>query len=601
MIDTSIQASTNRRSRLAVLVAFIAIVTIRWVTIEPIGTIAWDIFGYYLYVPSVLIHGDLSLDDITWIVDAQQTYSTTETLYQITDAPDGSRMFFFLMGMSILYAPFFLVGHFLAFMSEAPMDGFSGPYLWSLALGCTLYSLIGLLFLRRILLRYFSDSIAALVILIIVFGTNYFQFSTVKNLETANFLFTGVAWLVWSTIRWHSTYERRHLLQIAAAIALITLIKPSEIICGLVPLLWGVHDRASLHQKIRALTNHRTDLVLAIAVGLAILSPQLIYWKWKTGAFIYDSYRNPGVGLDLLSPHVWNTLFSFRKGWLIYTPIMILALAGILRLRKAMPEVFLPLVTYGLIAFWIISSWSEWWYGASFSIRPMITLYPLLAIPMALLLDGWRRSPRSFSIGGGALITSLVALNLFQTWQLNEWIIHPYRTTAAYYWKVFGRTTLPPGTSELLLVERRFDAKEVLLDPSPYTKSPVIGAVRASPTETLTESRPFLPIVEKTYKEITSADHFWAKASVEVLVPEHGNAPVLVVRMERKEGGYGERIFEVPDTVPAGKWGRIQGDFMTPEIRSRNDRFKVYVWNRGGDTALVRDPVVDLYLPKETP
>ncbi len=591
----------NTRSLVALALSFMAIVVVRWSTLDPRKELSWDVFGYYLYAPSVFIHGDLKLDDISWIHDAQQTYGTTETLYQITDAPDGSRMFFFLMGMSILYSPFFLIGHLWAFASGAPMDGFSEPYQWALGLGGTLYSLIGLYFLRRILLRYFSDVVTAAVIIVIVLGTNYFQFSTIKNLETANFLFTGVAWMTWSTIRWHETFRRVDLIQIAIAIGLITLVKPSEIICGLVPLLWGIHDRTTLTAKVNIMRVHRRDLMIAILIGLFVLSPQLIYWKWRTGQFIYDSYRNPGVGLDLFTPHIWETLFSFRKGWLIYTPIMLLALIGIPRLRKTLPHAFLPVLIHSIVAFWIISSWSEWWYGASFSIRPMITLYPLLAIPLGITLQAFAQKGGSMKIALATTIVLLIGLNLFQMWQLNNWVIHPYRTTTAYYWKVFGRTTVPHGAHELLSVERRFDGKEVFVDTTGYRTIELITDRSSASAEldTLTKNDPFLPIIEVPYSDITSADHFWARPSAEVLVPDEGaqKAAVLVVRMERKEGGYGERTFQVPDHTSPGEWVTIKGDFMTPEIRSRSDRFKVYLWIRDGDTAFVRAPRVTAFLP----
>ena len=592
------------RSRVAVVFSFLVIVSLRWYTLDPGKEISWDVFGYYLYVPAIFIHQDLMLDDISWVKDAQVSYGTTETLYQITDAPDGSRMFFFLMGMSILYSPFFLIGHLWAFLSGAPMDGFSGPYQWALGLGCTLYSLIGLLLLRRILLRFFPETISAAVILIIAFGTNYLQFSTIKNLETANFLFTGIAWMIWSTIRWHETFHRRHLFQIAAAIGLITLIKPSEIICGIVPLLWGIHDRDTFKKKIDILGSNWKDMVMAVALGLLILSPQLLYWKLRAGSYIYDSYRNPGVGLDLLTPHVWQTLFSFRKGWLIYTPIMMLAIIGMIGLRRRIPQIFLPILAYSIVAFWIISSWSEWWYGASFSIRPMISLYPLLAIPLGTSLQFLLETKsRFFKYASTVTIVLLVGLNLFQMWQLNNWVIHPYRTTADYYWKVFGRTTVPHGARELLLVERRFDGKEILSDTAGYEAKVLFGDEPESglaDIDTLTQAEPYLPIIETEYELITSSDHFWAIASAEVLVPKDGpqKAPVLIVRMEREEGGYGERTYQVPDSSPPGEWTKIKGDFMTPEIRTRNDRFKVYLWIRDGDTVYVRSPRVVGYMPE---
>ncbi|MGV9013699.1 MAG: hypothetical protein ACOH13_13990, partial [Flavobacteriales bacterium] len=374
-------------SRVTLLVLFALLVVLRILQLTP-NELSWDVFGYYIYLPATFIHHDPLLHDTAWLHELIRVRpEISGTLYQLSTAPDNSTpIYFFLMGTAICYLPFFFIGHVAALLGAGPADGFSAPYQIALALGCLFYVWIGLVHLRRILLRFFSEGISAATLVVIVLGTNYLHFATMKNLETANFLFCWMSVLVWNTLRWHEEGKRSNLLWTAISIAMIILIKPSEIVCGLIPLLWGVYNGPSLRVKLDLLGTHWKDLLLALMLGLLVLAPQLLYWRTMTGSFVYDSYKNFGVGLDLSQPHILNVLFSFRKGWLVYTPVMAFALIGLVPLYRRRREVFWPVVVYCAIAFYILSSWSEWWYGASYSIRPMITLYPLLALPLGYAL-----------------------------------------------------------------------------------------------------------------------------------------------------------------------------------------------------------------------
>ena len=603
---------TARYSRLALLALFATLLVVRTVKLTP-NELSWDVFGYYLPLPATFVHHDPMLHDIGWMTQVQEQYGTTATLYQVTQAPDGSPMYFFFLGMSMLYLPFFLLGHGLALATGAPADGFSLPYQYALALGCLIYTLIGLVYFRRTLLQFFPDKLVAVLIILVGLGTNYFHFTTVKDLETANFLFCGMAVLVWNTIRWHAEHKRRNLLAIAASVALITLVKPSEIICGLIPIFWGVYDKASWKQRLAVLRSRWSDVALAMLLGLLVLSPQLLYWKAKTGAFVFDSYKNPGVGLDLFSPHIIPILFSLKKGWLVYTPIMVFALLGFMQLWRKRRALFPVILGYFLVTFYIIASWSEWWYGASFSIRPMITSYVLLAIPLGLFLQRmaeWKALWR-WAISG--MMGFFVLLNLFQIWQLNNFILDPYRTTPAYYAAIFGRTSVTEEDRKLLSVAPDFNGEAKLTDANGYRQrslghydfgTPMAGhfgeLVRDSLSQRsayeLDSTTQFSPNIETTYEGITTEDHVWIRASVDVKLPVGyaEETPCLVVTLARKGGSYNYRTACLDPTI-AGQWTTLTMDYLIPNVRDVRDRLQVYVWHRGKAPVLIDDLRVDAF------
>lgn len=111
----------------------------------PERPLSWDAFGYYLYLPATFLHQDLGLSDIGWIHQAVDRYNSTETLYQVGQGPNGEPTFKYSMGLAVLWAPFFALGHGIAWFTNAPQDGFSAPYTSAILMGSMLYVLLGLL------------------------------------------------------------------------------------------------------------------------------------------------------------------------------------------------------------------------------------------------------------------------------------------------------------------------------------------------------------------------------------------------------------------------------------------------------------------------
>jgi len=611
----SIMPTIKSRSFYVMTGLIIILIIFRIITLHD-NELSWDVLGYYIHLPALFIYKDHGLSDLGWIHQLMELYPLTGTLYQIGTGPDGNPIFFFLMGMSFFYLPWFLIGHLLASFSGYPADGFSLPYQYSLAIGAISYTIIGLVYLRKILLNFFSDRITSVVLIIIVLGTNYFHFLTVKNLETANILFLMVTLIIWNTIQWHKNFSLKNLISLSVFIVLTALAKPSEVLVILIPLLWGVYNRETLIVKFNLIKQHLRQFPIAIFAGLLIALPQMIYWFLETGHILYDSYKNPGVGLDLFSPHIINVLFSFKKGWFIYTPVMIFSVLGFYYMYKKNKAIFAPLLIYVLVAFYILSSWTEWWYGASFSIRPMITLYPILAITTGYFLEHLFAKKTFHKAVFAIIVVFFIALNLFQTWQLNNYIIEPYRMTRDYYFAVFGKTKITDEDRKLLAPDLAFNASSVIPDKSAFrmrnfgfydfeeedvnlknhlSYDSVNGVVLR-----MDSTLNFSPEIRTTYRGLTDKDYVWINAKVDVFIPERFNEelPLLVLTFNRKEGNYHYRSYAIDTNVyKPGSWGKIEVEMMTPNIRSTSDYFLVYVWNRSKSPVYIDNMKADAYEP----
>lgn len=592
----------QKRSLLTVLLCCAALLTLR-ISAPPQKALTWDVFGYYLYLPATFIHHDLALEDHAWLDEVMERYEPSATLYQLVDGPEGKRVIKYSAGMAVLYAPFFFIAHLSAPLLGYPADGFSPPYQYIIAFGCLLYALLGLFVLRKVLLHFFSDGWAAALIALIVLGTNYLQLTAWDGTllsHTPLFLLYGL--LLWATIEWHERPRVRTALLLGTMAGLITLVRPSEGICLLIPLLWLNAGPDGWKRKWELLKRHFGQVALAAVVFIVAASPQLFYWHAVTGDWIFYSYVNPGEGFDFFPPHIKDFLFSFRKGWLLYTPLMALALLGIPLLWWKRREGFWAVLIFLLANLWVISAWSCWWYaGGSFSSRSLVPAYVVLAIPLGVCLQAifqrknWRW-PLRIALG------LLVLLNLFQTWQWNEGILPKDRITKAYYGAIFGRTVIPNGADTLLMVERETSSGEHFTDEARYTAHELCHFTFDDQQDSsflFTPEVPWTPGPDVTFSELTKQDHAWLRASARLWVGDSlpsAPTPVMVMTFHHKGETYQYRTGEWK--IPPGTrnaWVSMTMDYLTPEVRSPMDNLKVYVWNEHGGPWRVDDLKVEVW------
>jgi hypothetical protein len=598
----------------AVVLFSLALIICR-IMLPPVDVLSWDVFGYYLYLPAKFIYGNLSLSDQSWLTSIIERYQPTSTFYQAQLLDNGNWVMKYSMGLAVVYSPFFLLAHLIATVGGYPADGFSLPYQYTLAAGGILFAIIGLVFFRKVLLSFFDDRISLLLLILVVAGTNYFQLTAFDGtLLSHNFLFAFYAMLLWYTIQWHHKPTFFRSLMIGALCGLMILIRPSEMLCLIIPLLWNMGSKEGVKTKIQLFKQNRLKVLLAAISLIVVCIPQLIYWKMMTGHFLYYSYVNPGEGFEFLWPYTLKFLFNFRKGWLIYTPLMIFALTGFVQLYRRKRELFPAIFVFFVLSVYVISSWSCWWYaGASYSSRSLVPAYVLLAIPMGFLVSSVMQK-KKLRLVLAIVALMLIILNLFQTWQFEKGILPRDRITAAYYFAAFGKTYVDPDDEKLLLIDRGVDAVEHFTNESAYNRRSlcVYDFENASDSAMIPHTgkgafkmdstMPYSPGPDIAYAQITPKDHAWIRAGVWIYVPAEfsGELPLLTFTFNHGEGSYKYRTYALPDEkVRKGQWNYLTADYLTPEVRSVKDNLKVYLWYRSKAPLYIDDFSVDIYEPKD--
>ena len=420
----------------------------RW---QDSNVIKYDVKEYYEYVPAVFIQHDLSFSFVN------ASYDSTREHYPLYDTRIGKNTGRMGLGMAILYTPLFAAGHIAAKTGGYKADGFSLPYQAALYFTGFLYSLIGFIFLRKLLRLYFSESVTAVTLICVGLGTNLFYYTVAEGAMPHATLFGLSCIFFYYTVLWHRSHLVKYIVPVAFTASLITLTRPTDILILLFFFLYGVTVETSAAGHLKFLSKHLKAYLLLFLILFFFAFIQMAYWKYATGQWIYYSYS--GEHFFLNHPFIIRGLFSYRKGWLVYTPVMALALAGIIWMKKYDAKMLLPMIFYFGILIYVVFSWWCWWYGGSFGMRALIESYAFLAFPMAVFWSEVVKHGKTLAI---ALLYGafFIFLNQFQTLQYERGILHWDSMSRQLYWKAFLKMDYVPNADKYYDVPDYDKAKE---------------------------------------------------------------------------------------------------------------------------------------------
>ncbi len=243
--------------------------------------------------------------------------------------------------------------------------------------------------------------------------------------------FAFVNLYIWKVLRFFRTGKTAHYYWVMATLGVITLIRPVNVLVLFsIPFLSG--DFSTLKRGVKKLYKSPAVLMVGVFLFFIMVSIQLIIYKIETGNFIVYSYGEEG--LNLLKPHFIDFLFSYRKGFFVYTPMAFLSLFGAGYLLKVNKYILFSWTAFLLIVVYVISSWWMWYYGGSFSSRVMVEYLSFFFIPLAL----WLSNTKHKKLLKSAMVM-LILVNMIQTYQYQGGYIHWSEMNKERYWNNFLR------------------------------------------------------------------------------------------------------------------------------------------------------------------
>jgi len=340
----------------------------------------------------------------------------------------------FTVGPAILWAPFLILAHAVvllarAFGSSVSADGFSAPYRVAMALATAFYGFLGLLLAFRLARQYVEERWAFLSTLAIWWASSlpvYMYFN--PSWSHAHSAFT-VALFLWY---WHETRSSRSLSQwliLALTAALMLNVYYANAMVLVVLAVEALPQYLSAFRRRTAPSPdaaRATDLLVRHFLFCVVLLIGLLP-TFITRYIVYGSPFESGyVPLKnwlWSSPVFLRVLFSSNHGLLSWTPILLLAIAGLFIFWRRESRVGGPFLA-ALLAFYLfICCYPDWAGVSSYGNRFFISLTTLFILGLAVFLE---RFARLFPSRRAVLLASAV-LALFVFWNAGlmfQWGAH---------------------------------------------------------------------------------------------------------------------------------------------------------------------------------
>jgi len=336
-----------------------------------------DRAGYYIYLPTTFFyHFDARSMPADLDIKTGGGFAI-DTLHNKMDTK-------YTYGVALLASPFFVMAGIISRLAGYHSEwGFSLIYMRMMHLAAVIYLMLGLWLLKKFLDYYFKPFISLFIITIIYFGTNLFFYSLIDGMMSHVYSFFLFSLFLLLLRKFHDDNTYRNFVLLCLTFALIVLIRPANIILGLIFLFWDAERPKEWLQRFRKLLNPAFGLTFLLILVVVFL-PQMVYWKYLSGHWLYFSYGDEGFN-NWRHPRILEVLFSPVNGLFTYTPILIFSLIGtaIMILRREANGLLILIIF--LMVSMVCGSWKMWYFGCSLGQRPFIEYFTLFAMPFGYL------------------------------------------------------------------------------------------------------------------------------------------------------------------------------------------------------------------------
>lgn len=386
-----------------------------------------DGVGYYAFARSLLIEHDLNFKKDWQAANASFRMSRTGVgggilpdQYTSTGHLDNH----FSIGPAILWSPFLVTAHFavLAYDSlggHIPADGYSKPYVLAMAMGTALYGFLAVWISFRLARKYHSERSAFLAAVGIWFASSlpvYMYFNPSWSHAHSAFVVALFVWY-WDRTRGHRT--SRPWIILGSVGGLMMDVYYVNGVLFLLPLLESLR---SYWKTIgaRALTPTRqlflNNLYFTLAITVMFL-PTLITKKVIYGEYLRMGYEHLWVWT---SPALLKVCFSAEHGLFSWTPIVFLAVIGLVFLRRRDSILSLYLIGVFAVFLYVISCYTDWHGLSSFGNRFFVSLTSIFVLGLAAFFErldhAWNDRRAMIVSASGTAILILWNVGLIIQW-----------------------------------------------------------------------------------------------------------------------------------------------------------------------------------------
>jgi hypothetical protein len=364
-----------------------------------------DEIQYFAYLRSLWFDRDLSFEnEYRYFYDRgiARSEGFHETFLE-RETEAGRRVNFATIGCAILWAPFYAAGDLVARATNASPDGFSKPYIAAVAYGSATYGfaaiVLAILSAERLGLPGFRAGLAVWI------GTPLlFYMYVAPPFSHASSAF-AVALFTWTWLKVRGSWSVRGALALGAAGALMAMVREQDLFFVAGPALDFVWSAASARWHVSHARRTFAFAAAAIAAFTAAFAPQAIAYLRLNGHA--GPSRLVTRKMSWHAPHGLQVLFSPEHGYFVWTPLALIAIAGLVWLsvlrEKRVAGCMLLMIA---LQIYVSGSVESWTVAGAFGQRRFIALTVFLVIGLAALMQ----------LTGKRAVTVVAALRVY--WNL---------------------------------------------------------------------------------------------------------------------------------------------------------------------------------------
>ncbi len=350
----------------------------------------------FAYLRSAVFDRDLDFEDeYRWFHarDPEGLRGFKATFLDRRELATGRPINFAPLGSALLWSPFYLMAHggvaaARALGSAVAADGFSLPYAAAACYASAFYGFLGLILVHDGLVRFggFAPGAATAAVATLWLGTPVLYYMTLAPAFSHAASLFMVALVLWLWLRARDPPEAAlwEWAAVGAAAGVAGLVREQDLLFVAVPaadLVW---------RAVRAAEGPRNLARLTVLLGAAAVAfvPQLFAYRAINGGFGPSSLV--ARKMSWLSPHFFEVLFDPGHGLFAWSPILLVAAAGLALAarRRGAPVAFLALAL--LLQVWINGAVESWTQAGAFGSRRFVSSTAVFAWGLAAVLEAAR-------------------------------------------------------------------------------------------------------------------------------------------------------------------------------------------------------------------
>ncbi|MGB0932700.1 MAG: hypothetical protein ACPGU5_00350 [Lishizhenia sp.] len=537
------------------------------------GVIYGDGRGYYAYLPSFFIYGNLSFKESA----KAEFKSATNNPSYLHKNQHGSVFNKYYPGVAIMQIPFFWLAQVHCVVLNIADDGYNWVHDFWIRVGYFFYTLLGS-FLLYLVLGYFSAAKWTRITTVVLLGAGsvllYNAFKTPSFSHGISFFLICLFCLQFlKTLR---APRAINFILIGLILGLIVLVRPINIlVLFALPIFLETRQRIKLFFSI--CKEKWRYLILSIIFFLIVISVLFLINFIQTGFLLNWSYK--GEGFNFFKPHVLQLWFSFRIGFFTHLPFFFLFITGLFFLKNK--RLLFSILLYFLILSYVFSCWWCWDYGGSFGNRVFVDHYFVFTIPILFVIEKiWRNKLWMF------VPISLCIFNGIRLYQIHNQIIMN-RFTPSNYFKSLG------------LINKKYKRAFVFTEEFGLFNKAKNTRVLLDKKEEVDFGANKLFGLEANYKLNDSAEDFYLEVDLEKKRSNYGDyRDVFLVVDGRNEKGE----TEVYKSYPLYNYCfEGEKEFVALRIKqilmyemSSVKSLKIYIWNKSKQNFIVKNAKIKL-------